>query len=124
MPGPLRTRGDRAPSSRTRPALVWVALSALAADAAACAGPTSGPTPRPGLILCHEPLTVAVDVSRGPRFTWSPGCGATYMEVTSPDRQQVYWVVQGDTGKIAPGVVYGAAPPAYESRLGPFPLDE
>lgn len=78
---------------------------------------------RPGLVLCEPPLLVrASTTAQGPRFSWAPGCGATYLEVTSPDHQRVYWIVQGDTGKIAPGVVYGVQPPAYQSRLGPHPL--
>lgn len=63
-----------------------------------------------------------MDVSRGPRFSWTPACGATYLEVTTPDRAQVFWAVQGDTGKVAPGVTYGVDPPAYRSTFGPFPL--
>lgn len=31
--------------------------------------------------------------------------------------------MQGDTGRVAPGVTYGVAPGGYESRLGPFPLE-
>jgi hypothetical protein len=76
----------------------------------------------PGLVICHQAMAVQVDLSRGPRFTWTPSCGATYLEVTTADRQQVMWIVQGDTGKVAPGVTYGVAPPAYESRFGPVPL--
>lgn len=75
------------------------------------------------LTLCIPPLTVITEAtSSGPRFSWSPRCGATYIEVTSPDYQQVFWIVQGDTGKVAPGVTYGVNPPAYESRFGPHPL--
>ncbi|MCC6317976.1 MAG: hypothetical protein IT361_09820 [Gemmatimonadaceae bacterium] len=74
-------------------------------------------------MICHQPLAVAVDVGRGPRFTWSPTCGATYLEVTTNDRRQVHWIVQGDTGKIAPDVTYGVAPPAYRSAFGPIALD-
>jgi hypothetical protein len=92
--------------------------------AQACRQPAdAGPPVVPGLVLCHQAIQVDVNVSQGPRFSWSPGCGATYLEVTSPDRSRVYWAVQGDTGKIAPGVTYGVNPPAFESRFGPFPLE-
>lgn len=75
-------------------------------------------------MLCTPPVQVSADTrAAAPRFSWSPTCGATYLEVTSPDGQEVFWIVQGDTGKIAPGVTYGIAPPAYESRFGPVPLD-
>lgn len=67
-------------------------------------------------------MVVQVDASRGPRFTWTPSCGATYLEVVSVTGQQVMWIVQGDTGKVGPGVTYGIAPPAYEARFGPVPL--
>ena len=67
-------------------------------------------------------MAVTADVSRGPQFRWTPACGATYMEVTSADKQQVLWAVRVDTGKIAPGVIYGSSPPASELLFGPLPL--
>ena len=88
----------------------------------ACAKESTSAPIVPGLVICHQPMTVQVDVARGPRFAWTPSCGATYLEVTQSDQQQVMWIVRGDTGKVAPGVTYGVAPPAYESRLGPAPL--
>lgn len=67
-------------------------------------------------------MAVAADVTGGPRFTWTPRCGATYLEVTTANRQQVMWSVQGDTGRVAPGVVYGVVPPTYRSTFGPLAL--
>jgi hypothetical protein len=78
--------------------------------------------PRP-LVTCIPPMDIAIDVAGGPRFTWRPACGATYLEVSSPDNLVTSWIVQGDTGKIGPGVVYGVDPPTYESRFGPLPLE-
>lgn len=98
------------------------ALLLAVAVALACSGDATDPPVAPGLVICHQPMTVQVDPSRGPRFSWTPGCGATYLEVTTADRTQVMWIVRGDTGKVAPGVTYGVAPPAYESRFGPVPL--
>lgn len=98
-------------------------LARRAALLALVAGCSEGTTPPPaGLTLCAVPLTVTVAAGDTPTFRWSPPCGATYLEVTTPNRQQVVWIVQGDTGKVAPGVRYGVAPPAYTSRLGPLPL--
>ncbi|MGQ0765651.1 MAG: hypothetical protein ACT4OZ_08295 [Gemmatimonadota bacterium] len=82
--------------------------------------PSEPPAP---LVLCVVPLTVSVTGSAAPVYRWAPPCGATYLEVTNPDRSQVLWIVQGDSGKIAPGVTYGVAPPAYTSRFGPLPLE-
>lgn len=82
---------------------------------------TADPPPV-GLTLCAVPLAVQVTSGAQPTFRWTPPCGATYLEVTSPNRQQVFWIVRGDTGKIAPGVRYGIAPPAFASRFGPLPL--
>lgn len=97
-------------------------LGMLGGVAVACSGESAAAPIVPGLVICHQPMTVQVDVARGPRFAWTPGCGATYLEVTRADQPEVMWVVRGDTGKVAPGVTYGVAPPAYESRLGPLPL--
>lgn len=88
-------------------------------------GDAAGPVARvpDRLVTCTPPITVTVDAGAVPRIGWSPTCGATYLEVTSPDHQQVYWIIQGDTGKIAPGVLYGVDPPDYTSRFGPLPLE-
>jgi hypothetical protein len=98
---------------------VRAGVAALLLLTAAC---RDSVTPPSGLTLCAVPLTVTVTPDATPVFRWSPPCGATYLEVTTPNRQQVFWIVQGDTGKVAPGVRYGVAPPAYSSRLGPLPL--
>jgi len=87
--------------------------------ATGCRDGTASPV---GLTLCAVPLTVTVTPGSVPVYRWTPACGATYLEVTTPNRQQVFWVVQGDTGKFGPGVRYGVVPPAYSSRLGPLPL--
>lgn len=97
-------------------------LLALVLTSVACGSPSE--PARPGLVLCEPPVVVTTTATaQGPRFSWSPACGATYLEVTSLDHQQVYWIVQGDTGKIGPGVTYGVEPPAYGSRLGPNALE-
>jgi hypothetical protein len=79
--------------------------------------------PRP-LVTCTPPLNVQVDPRGGPRISWSPGCGATYLEVSSPDNLQTFWIIRGDTGKIAPGVTYGVDPPDYTTHFGPLPLEQ
>lgn len=94
-------------------------LGAALLAAAACRDPAAAPN---GLTLCAVPLTITVTSGATPVFRWNPRCGATYLEVTTPNRQQVFWVVQGDTGKFAPGVRLGEVPPAFTSRLGPLPL--
>ena len=83
---------------------------------------SSAPTPAPGLTLCAVPLTVSVTSGATPVYRWAPPCGATYLEVTSSNRQQVFWIVRGDTGKFGPGVQHGVAPPAFTTRFGPIPL--
>jgi hypothetical protein len=101
-----------------------IAFFSLAATASAvtCKSPFDPDiTPRP-LILCGVPVVVSASGGVSPTFFWTPGCGATYFEVATADGKEVTWIVQGDTGKIAPGIVYGTAPPAFASRYGPFPL--
>ena len=94
-----------------------IAVSLLASSS--CGRPSEPPS---GLTLCAVPLTVTVLGGETPTYRWAPRCGATYLEVTTENRQQVFWVVQGDTGKFGPGVRHGVAPPAFTSRLGPLPL--
>lgn len=99
------------------------ALTLIAFLVASCRDSTAVVKVEEPLTLCIPPLTVTVEeTSSEPRLSWSPRCGATYLEVTSPDYQEVFWIVQGDSGKIAPGVRYGVNPPAYTSRFGPTPL--
>ena len=103
---------------------MWKLLVPLGvAASAACADVTPPPVAKPrSLVTCVPPLDVRVDPLVGPRIAWSPSCGATYLEVSSPDNLETFWIVRGDTGKIAPGVTYGVAPPDYTSRFGPLPL--
>jgi hypothetical protein len=70
------------------------------------------------------PLAVAV-VGRagvGPEYRWSPGCAATYLEVATPDRRQVMWMLRGDPARVGPGVRYGVVPSGMVSDYGPDPL--
>lgn len=96
-------------------------ISLCAAIACAEATPPV-PARSPALVTCLPPLDVKVDTAGGPRISWSPACGATYLEVSSPDNLETFWIIRGDTGKIAPGVTYGVAPPDYASRFGPRAL--
>lgn len=102
-------------------ALLAIAGGLCATMAVAGCRDSSAPAPT-GLTLCAVPLDVQVTPGVVPTYRWTPPCGATYLEVTSPNRQQVFWIVRGDTGKFGPGVRYGIAPPAYTSRFGPLPL--
>lgn len=87
------------------------------------AGCKDASAPHPaGLTLCAVPLDVQVTTGTVPTYRWTPPCGATYLEVTSSNRQQVFWIVRGDTGKFGPGVRHGIAPPAFTTRFGPLPL--
>lgn len=61
--------------------------------------------------------------SAPPAFTWSPRCGATYLEVVTEDRLRAVWIVRADTGKAAPGVRYGSAPVSFLTLLGPDALE-
>lgn len=96
-------------------------LGLCAALGAAACRDASAPRPT-GLTLCAVPLDVQVTPGAVPTYRWTPPCGATYLEVTSPNRQQVFWIVRGDTGKFGPGVRHGIAPPAFATRFGPIPL--
>jgi hypothetical protein len=89
--------------------------------ALACGGPTVAPPEQP-LVLCVVPLNVVVSGSTAPEYRWSPGCGATYLEVTTLDRQGVMWIVQGDPARVGPGVRYGVAAEGFASTYGPSPL--
>ena len=91
-----------------------------------CVGPTETKVLlKSPLVICYQPLVVTTELTApgGRRISWSPSCGATYLEVTSADHRQVFWSVQGDTGRMAPGVTYGSAPGTYSSRFGPYPLE-
>lgn len=103
---------------------MWRSPIPLAVVAAVACGDAMPPEPaRPrSLVTCVPSLDVRVDTQGGPRISWSPACGATYLEVSSPDNLETYWIIRGDTGKIAPGVTYGVTPPDYNSRFGPVPL--
>lgn len=101
-----------------------IASCLLTLSVAAC-GEATQPAPahpKP-LVTCTAPLDVQVDPRAGPRITWSPSCGATYLEVSSLDNRQTFWIIRGDTGKIASGVTYGVNPPDYAPRIGPLPLE-
>jgi hypothetical protein len=65
---------------------------------------------------------ITVGKSLPQTFAWLPRCGATYLEVTSPDRQTVYWIVQADTGRFPPPVRFGITPEGMRSAFGPEPL--
>lgn len=65
---------------------------------------------------------MTVGKSLPPTFAWTPACGATYLEVTSPDRGTVYWIVKADTGRFPPPVRYGVVPDGMLQDYGPFPL--
>ncbi len=97
-------------------------LLGLCAVLGAAACKESSAPPPTGLTLCAVPLDVQVTTGSVPTYRWTPPCGATYLEVTSPNRQQVFWIVRGDTGKFGPGVRHGIAPPAFSTRFGPLPL--
>ncbi len=105
----------------SRQILPWVLAVSVA-----CEGATAPPRAQsPRLVTCVAPvvlLTERIGAGGEPRFNWSPPCGATYLEVSTPDHQTSFWIIQGDTGKIAPGVTYGVAPPDYSARYGPLPL--
>jgi hypothetical protein len=101
---------------------VLLTVSAFIALVMLACRDSSAPAPAPGLTLCAVPLTVSVTSGTTPVYRWTPPCGATYLEVTSPDRQHVFWIVRGDTGKFGPGVQYGVAPSAFTTRFGPLPL--
>lgn len=96
-------------------------LAAIAVLGAVACKDSSAPPPT-GLTLCAVPLDVQVTTGTVPTYRWTPPCGATYLEVTSLNRQQVFWIVRGDTGKFGPGVRHGIAPPAFTTRYGPLPL--
>lgn len=121
VPSGPTAAGLKSPAGATR---VRNRLSAFAAGLLvlqSCGGATAPDPPGP-LVLCVVPLTVTVSGANAPTYRWAPACGATYLEVTSPDRSQVLWIVRGDSGKIGPGVQYGQAPAGYTSRFGPLPL--
>lgn len=86
-----------------------------------CADPSTT-SPSRLLVLCSSQVQLGVGKSLPPTFAWTPTCGATYLEVTSPDRATVYWIVQADTGKFASPVVYGVTPPGMRSAFGPEAL--
>lgn len=88
----------------------------------ACTSASSPEIVKRPLVLCGVQVAVSVTGGTTPTFSWTPGCGATYFEVVTADGREVTWIVQGDTGKIASGVLYGVAPAAYASRYGPVPL--
>ena len=102
-----------------RPVFGLSVLSVIACGEATTPAPAH---PRP-LVTCTAPLNVQVDSRAGPRITWSPACGATYLEVSSLDNRQTFWIIRGDTGKMASGVTYGVNPPDYAARVGPLPLE-
>lgn len=74
------------------------------------------------LILCSSAVTISVSQRASPAFSWTPRCGATYLEVTSANRQVVYWIVKADTGRFPPPVSFGIAPPGMLTVFGPQPL--
>jgi len=95
-------------------------LLAIAA-ALGCRNATESAQP-PLLITCANQVTVAVTAGTVPSFSWSPRCGATYLEVTSPDGLNVYWVMRADTGRFAPPVRYAEVPPAMRNVFEPVAL--
>ncbi|MEP7347637.1 MAG: hypothetical protein ABI877_20370 [Gemmatimonadaceae bacterium] len=72
--------------------------------------------PPGSLVPCSSPVALSVGKSLPLSFAWSPRCGATYLEVTSPDRQSVYWIVQADTGRFLSAVLFGMTPMGCASR--------
>ncbi|MFN8571302.1 MAG: hypothetical protein U0132_04540 [Gemmatimonadaceae bacterium] len=82
---------------------------------------SAAPTPKL-LVLCSSQVQLTVGKRLPPTFAWTPACGATYLEVTSPDRGTVYWIVKADTGRFPPPVRYGVTPPGMVLDFGPMPL--
>jgi hypothetical protein len=68
------------------------------------------------------PLKVAVVAGSVPEYRWSPACVAEYLEVATPDRQRVLWILRGDPARVGPGVRYGEAAPGFVSDFGPLSL--
>ena len=83
---------------------------------------STDPTPARPLVLCSSQVAITVGKSLPQTVAWLPRCGATYLEVTSPDGQTVYWIVQSDTGRFPPPVRYGITPDGMRSAFGPVPL--
>lgn len=117
----LIATGSTSPARKPRGGARLSALAAGLLLLQSCGGATAPDSPA-RLVLCVVPLAVTVNGANAPTYRWEPACGATYLEVTSPDRSQVLWIVRGDSGKIAPGIQYGLPPAGYTSRFGPLPL--
>ncbi len=77
-----------------------------------------------GLPQCQGPVTVTVDLSAAPTFSWTPSCRASTLIVDPISDVVDYWVLTtvADTNGLRPPIVYGTTPSGSKTLFGPVSL--